>query len=183
MEITGIVSLKLSLFLLKMKRTIQLLGDSHSSILLSYALSLSSPKHNSSITFQIPPRMALYIFSFLEHSLAFFQRFPTFWQYMASLYITFPHSGNAWLCPRWMRSYKNGFRSATGEWDTFSDLWQRMASFTERSRSLAMLHTFPALSGNVTPRFRSLAMLHNVSSSLWKCYITFLTSGSRGFAP
>ena len=215
MEITGIVSLKLSLFLLKMKRTIQLLGDSHSSILLSYALSLSSPKHNSSITFQIPPRMALYIFSFLEHSLTFFQRFPTyfptyfptFWQYMASLYITFPHSGNAWLCPRWMRSYKNGFRSTTGEWDTFSDLWQRMASFTERSRSLAMLHTFPALSGNrgisfhnvfglwqcfitfpalsgnVTPRFRSLAVLHNVSSSLWQCYITFLTSGSRGFAP
>jgi hypothetical protein len=89
---------------------------------------------------------------------------------MASLYITFPHSGNAWLCPRWMRSYKNGFRSATGEWDTFSDLWQRMASFTERpdlwqcyirfQLSLAMLHhvldiwqchiTFPALSGNVT---------------------------------
>jgi hypothetical protein len=93
MEITGIVSLKLSLFLLKMKRTIQLLGDSHSSILLPYALSLSSPKHNSSITFQIPPRMALYIFSFLEHSLTFFQRFPTFptlWQCMASLYIMFP---------------------------------------------------------------------------------------------
>ena len=79
MEITGIVSLKLSLFLLKMKRTIQLLGDSHSSILLPYALSLSSPKHNSSITFQIPPRMALYILSFLEHSLTFFQPSGNAW--------------------------------------------------------------------------------------------------------
>jgi len=131
--------------------------------------------------------MALYIFSFLEHSLTFFQRFPTyfptFWQCMTSLYIMFPPSGNAWLCPRWMRSYKNGFRSTTGEWDTFSDLWQRMASFTERSRSLAMLHTFPALSGNVAPRFRSLAMLHNVSSSLWQCYITFLTSGNAWLCP
>ena len=144
MEITGIVSLKLSLFLLKMKRTIQLLGDSHSSILLSYALSLSSPKHNSSITFQIPPRMALYIFSFLQHSLTFSQcfptYFPTFWQCMTSLYIMFPPSGNAWLCPRWMRSYKNGFRSTTGEWDTFSDLWQRMVS---------LYRTFQ-ISGNAT---------------------------------
>ena len=115
-----------------------------------------------------------------------FQHFPTFSNLLAIHGIPLhnvPPSGNAWLCPRWMRSYKNGFRSTTGEWDTFSDLWQRMASFTERSRSLAMLHTFPALSGNVAPRFRSLAMLHNVSSSLWQCYITFLTSGSRGFAP
>jgi hypothetical protein len=177
MEITGIVSLKLSLFLLKMKRTIQLLGDSHSSILLPYALSLSSPKHNSSITFQIPPRMALYIFSFLEHSLTFFQRFPTFstfsrfyepsgndmaslyiafsdlWQCVASLSITFLISGNRGI----------SFHNVFGLWQCFI--------------------TFPALSGNVTPRFRSLAVLHNVSSSLWQCYITFLTSGSRGFAP
>jgi hypothetical protein len=168
MEITGIVSLKLSLFLLKMKRTIQLLGDSHSSILLPYALSLSSPKHNSSITFQIPPRMALYIFSFLEHSLTFF--FPTFsnplamhgislhnvpdlWQCVASLSITFLISGNRGI----------SFHNVFGLWQCFI--------------------TFPALSGNVTPRFRSLAVLHNVSSSLWQCYITFLTSGNRGFAP
>jgi hypothetical protein len=165
MEITGIVSLKLSLFLLKMKRTIQLLGDSHSSILLPYALSLSSPKHNSSITFQIPPRMALYIFSFLEHSLTFFQRFPTLsrfsnplaihgislhsvpdlWQCVASLSITFLISGNRGI----------SFHNVFGLWQCFI--------------------TFPALSGNVTPRFRSLAVLHNVSSSLWQCYTTFLS--------
>jgi hypothetical protein len=54
----------------------------------TYALSLSSPKHNSSITFQIPPRMALYIFSFLEHSLTFFQRFPTFSRFSNPLAMT-----------------------------------------------------------------------------------------------
>ena len=55
------------------------LGDSHSSILLPYAPSLSSPEHNSSITFQITPRMALYILSFLEHSLTFFQPSGNAW--------------------------------------------------------------------------------------------------------
>ena len=83
MEITGIVSLKLSLFLLKMKRTIQLLGDSHSSILLPYALSLSSPKHNSSITFQIPPHSWLST-SFLFSSIA------------SHFSNVFQPSGNAW---------------------------------------------------------------------------------------
>ena len=51
------------------------LGDSHSSILLPYA----SPEHNISITFQIAPRMALYILSFLEHRLTFFQPFGNAW--------------------------------------------------------------------------------------------------------
>ena len=164
MEITGIVSLKLSLFLLKMKRTIQLLGDSHSSILLPYALSLSSPKHNSSITFQIPPCMALYIFSFLEHSLTFFQRFPTyfptFWQCMTSLYIMFPPSGNAWLCPRWIRSYKTvsgvppgnetRFQISGNAWHLVPDLWQCYIRFQLSLAIVASLSITFLVSGNVS---------------------------------
>jgi len=132
-------------------------GNNRNHITETLTIFIEYEKDNTTLShFKSPPRMALYIFSFLEHSLTFFQRFPTFsrfsnplamngislhsvsplWQCVASLSITFSISGNRGI----------SFHNVFGLWQCFI--------------------TFPALSGNVAPRFRSLAMLHNVSSSL-----------------